>query len=91
VLKPEYCEKIKSGNKKFEFRKKIFKRQDDIESVYIYATSPVKKIVGLFTFETILKDSPENLWERCKTSAGIERETFLNYFEGKNEGFAIKN
>lgn len=89
-IKPEYCEKIKNGEKKFEFRKRIFKRHEDIESVYIYATSPIKKIVASFTFENIIKDSPDNLWEKCKIFAGIEKGKFFDYFGNNKEGFAIK-
>ena len=89
-IKPEYCENIKNGKKKYEFRKRIFKQPDKVDVVYIYATSPVKKIIGAFTFKNIIKDSPKNLWRKCKLFAGIEEEKFFKYFENHDEGFAIK-
>jgi predicted transcriptional regulator len=46
-IKPEYAELIKSGLKKYEFRRKIFKKAGH-SKVFIYSTSPVKKITGVF-------------------------------------------
>ena len=60
-IKPEFIEKIFSGEKQVEFRKSCFK--EDVQTVVVYATMPVGKIVGEFEIETILSDSPEELWE----------------------------
>ena len=43
-IKPKYIEKIKQGIKTFELRKRIFKNYDKINTIYIYSTSPIKKI-----------------------------------------------
>ena len=43
-IKPEFVEKIINGEKKFEYRRKIFKK--DVEKVLIYASSPIKLVVG---------------------------------------------
>ena len=61
-INPEYVEKIFSGEKKYEFRRNIFKRKN-IKSIIIYSTSPVKKVVGEFYIEEIIEDLPEKLWE----------------------------
>ncbi len=45
-IKPKYVERILSGEKKYEFRKRIWKKQ--VDRVFIYASSPVKKIVASF-------------------------------------------
>ncbi len=88
-INPEYVEKIFSGEKKYEFRRNIFKRQD-IKSIIVYSTSPVKKIVGEFTIEEIIQDLPEKLWQLAPESTGISEEKFYKYFENKKEGYAIK-
>jgi len=49
-VKPKYTEKILEGEKKYEFRRAIFKKQN-IEKVYIYSSSPVSKIVAAFDIE----------------------------------------
>ena len=43
-IKPEYADKILNGQKKYEYRKNIC--TDNIEKIYVYATSPVKAIIG---------------------------------------------
>ena len=88
-IKPKYVEEIMNGNKRYEFRKSIFRCREDIELVYIYSTSPVKKIVGVFTIETIIEDHPRNLWEKFKEFSGIGEEEFFSYFGGHKKGFAI--
>lgn len=46
-IHPEYVEKILAGEKTVELRR-LLPRQN-VEKIYIYSTSPVKKIVGYFT------------------------------------------
>ena len=88
-IKPEYAELIFSGKKKFEFRRSIFKSRD-VKTVVVYASSPVKKIIGEFQIESILQTDLKNLWRLTKDSAGIEEDFFYEYFNNKEEGFAIK-
>lgn len=89
-IKPKYVDEIIKGNKKYEFRKTDFKRKKELKEVYIYSTSPVKKIVGYFEFEKIIKDHPNVLWENYKEFSGIDEEEFFQYYEGRNNGFAIE-
>ena len=88
-IKPKYVKAILNGTKKYEFRKSAFRCKEDIELVYMYATSPVKKIVGAFTIENIVEDYPKNLWAKFKQFSGIEEEEFFRYFGGNKKGFAI--
>ena len=41
-IKPKYVKKIISKEKKYEFRKNIFKK--NVDTIIIYTTSPEKKI-----------------------------------------------
>ncbi len=88
-VKPKYAEKILEGEKKYEFRRAIFKNQN-IEKVYIYSSSPVSKIVAAFEIEKILKDSPEKIWTLCQKYAGISKKDFFNYFKNSNAAYAIE-
>ncbi|MFC6939133.1 hypothetical protein ACFQE8_04035 [Salinirubellus sp. GCM10025818] len=91
AIKPEFAEKILAGSKRYEFRRTAFRSSAEIEFVYLYASSPVKKIVGLFTSERIVEGPPEELWELFGDESGIEtRERFLQYFEGVDIGYAIE-
>lgn len=88
-IKPEFVAEIDKGNKKFEYRKSIFKRQD-ISSVIVYATKPYGKVVGEFQIETIIKDKPSNIWKETKNQSGITKQFFNEYFQDREVGFAIQ-
>ncbi|GAB1366446.1 ASCH domain-containing protein [Candidatus Cloacimonadaceae bacterium] len=87
-IKPEYAESILNGSKRYEFRKKVFTRSD-VTHVVLYASSPVKKVVGEFEIAYIIKDDLNSLWQRTKDNAGIDRNCFDNYFMNHSEGHAI--
>jgi predicted transcriptional regulator len=87
-IKPKYVEEIINGNKRYEFRKIVFKQKPD--KIVIYSSSPVKKIVGSFTPGEILVDTPKNIWKICRDYAGITEDDFFNYFAGKTEAYAIE-
>lgn len=88
-IKPEYAEKILDGTKKYEFRRSVFKNPD-VRTIVIYASSPVQKVVGEFEIDSILNLDLETLWNRTKKFAGITKEYFMEYFESKEKGYAIK-
>ena len=88
-IKPEFADEIFKGEKKFEYRRTIFKRTD-IRKVVVYATKPVGLIVGEFYIERIIKESPQLLWEKTSEQSGISKTFFDEYFEGKEVGFALK-
>ena len=88
-IKPEYAEKILHGKKKYEFRRTIFKNEE-VSKIVIYATSPIKKIIGEFEIEDILTLNTYDLWEKTMKYSGINKEFYDDYFSGKEEGHAIK-
>lgn len=87
-IKPEFVDKIFAGEKCFEYRKRIFKK--DVESVVIYATMPVGKVLGEFKVEEILYKEIEKLWTETSLYAGIEYKYFEEYFKGVDNGYALK-
>jgi len=86
-IKPKYVKKIISGEKKYEYRKKIFKK--DVEKVYIYSSSPEKKIIGYFEYNGYKKGSPDEIWAITKETAGIKENEFKRYFNNKFVAYAI--
>lgn len=88
-IKPEFAEKIFNGTKKFEFRKSIFKKTD-VQTVVVYASSPVQQVVGEFTIDTILNDDVDAIWKQTARYAGITRDFYLSYFANKKKAYAIK-
>jgi predicted transcriptional regulator len=88
-IKPEFVEEIFRGKKRFEYRRTIFKRTN-INKVVVYATKPIGLIVGEFSIEQIIKETPQLLWEKTYEQSGISKTFFDEYFEGKEVGFALK-
>ncbi|OTN84000.1 hypothetical protein A5819_003554 [Enterococcus sp. 7E2_DIV0204] len=88
-IKPEFVEKIIAGTKRFEYRSRMFKNKN-VSSVIIYSTVPVGKVIGEFTIEDIIEDTPEKLWQRTKEYSGITESFFKGYFSGKEKGYAIQ-
>lgn len=87
-IRPHFAERIFNGTKRYEYRRTIFSRQD-IQKIIVYASSPIKKIIGEFHIAEIILDKPEILWRKTCDFAGINREYFFKYFAGKDKGYAI--
>lgn len=88
-IKPEYAEKILHGEKKYEFRRTIFKNTT-IKKVIIYASSPAKKVIGEFEIEYILSLDIYELWKKTMRYSGIDKKFYDSYFYGKKIGHAIR-
>ena len=88
-IKPEFALKIFSGSKRYEYRRAIFKNRE-VSNVIVYASNPIRRIIGEFEIEDILHDELPVLWAKTKNHAGISKEKFLKYFTDKSKGYAIK-
>ena len=85
-IAPEFVQKILCGEKKYEYRKIMCKRE--IKKIYFYATAPLKSIVGeAEVVEKVVMNKAE-LWERTKDNSGITYEHFCEYFKGKDTASA---
>lgn len=87
-INPEHVQNIIKGIKKYEYRKIAAKQ--DISSIIIYETTPVKRIVAEAEIEDVLMCSPEELWKITKDESGISKDFFDEYFEGKEIAYAYK-
>ena len=88
-IKPTFVEKIFSGEKKYEYRRKLYKNRN-LKTIVVYSSSPIRKVVGEIEVEEILSDSPEKLWSLTKCESGITENYFRKYFDGRNVAYAIK-
>ena len=86
-IRPPYAEAIFRREKRFEFRRTIFRKAVDV--VVVYITSPVCLVVGEFDVKEVLSDSVADLWNRTYSHAGIDRDLFFEYFAGCYVGYAI--
>ena len=88
-IKPKYVKEILSGVKQYEFRKQIFKKES-AKTVFIYSSSPQKKIVSCFRVGKIIEGHPEYLWEQFWDISGISEQEFFEYFSERDTGYAIR-
>ena len=88
-IKPEFAHKSFEGSKTFEFRKQVFK-DTSVKKVIVYSSSPEQKVIGEFEIETILSDTPNNIWIQTKLYSGISQEFYDEYFKGRDNAYAIK-
>lgn len=90
-IKPKYADLILRGEKEVEFRRTIFRKPSTVDRVIMYASSPVQRILGFFSFSNVVEADPEELWSRFKGVSGVaDREQFMAYFRGKETGYAIE-
>ena len=87
-IKPQFVEKIRRGEKKFEFRR-VLPRHQEVDTIIVYASKPVGKVVGEIAVAGYLTLTAEEMWDATKDISGLTREEFFNYFHGKKNAHAI--
>lgn len=87
-IHPKFVEKILTGEKRFEFRKTLPTK--DVESVVIYATKPIGKVVAEFKIKFIHSKAPEQLWLETQNYAGINEGFFFQYFKNREIAHAFE-
>lgn len=86
-IHPNHIEKILSGEKRYEYRKRI---PQDINYLIVYATAPTKKVVAIIEVDMVIKDTPQNIWDVTQNESGVSYEFFMNYFNEVSTAYAIK-
>ena len=86
-IHPNHIDKILSGEKCYEYRKRI---PQDINYIIVYATAPTKKVVAIIEVDMVMKDTPQNIWDVTQNESGVSYEFFMNYFNEVSTAYAIK-
>lgn len=87
AIHERYADAIMDGVKRVEFRKR--RLADDIETVWVYATAPMSKVIGYFSVDEIVQGTPHDIWERFGSVGEIDRDDFFDYFDGRDTAVAI--
>lgn len=87
----QYCDLIFGGKKRFEFRKSV--PSHAVSSILVYEAKGSGKIIGELTIEDALIGPPDEIWSQTKDVAGIDKESFFNYYRGKQKvvAYVIKS
>lgn len=87
-IKPQFVDEIVAGRKRYEFRKKGFKQH--VNKIYVYASSPVCRIIGEFVLGNVLEGKPDEIWSRTRLLSGISQEYFKEYYGDRDIAFALE-
>ncbi|HEY5266242.1 MAG TPA: ASCH domain-containing protein [Acidimicrobiales bacterium] len=87
-LRPEFAEMIIAGEKTVELRR-IRPKASAGTLVIVYASSPVKKILGTCIVKKISTGTPKEIWNLHGVSTGVSWATLADYLRGKDHGVAI--
>lgn len=87
-IKPEYAEKIFSGEKRYEFRKQAFAKP--VETVVLYATQPLGKIVGEFRLKAVHSGSLDEIWRQTEQFSGISHDFYAAYYKKRGKAYALE-
>lgn len=87
AIRKRYADAIMDGTKQVEFRKR--RLADDIETVWVYATAPVSKVIGHFSVHEVVSGTPQSIWEQFGSVGVIEHDAFFDYYEGRDTAVAI--
>ncbi len=89
-IKPDYCDKIVSGSKTVELRRRFPMSVPEGTTALIYATSPTRALLGIAEIGTVHRCAPDEIWETFADRACIARKDFDSYFDGVERGYAIE-
>lgn len=88
-IKPRFSHEIITQKKDIEIRKKIGKEFLPGNNVFIYSTSPEKKIIGLFQIDSILEFDMYEVTDELLLRSCLSRNEMLNYIK-TDKAYAIK-
>ena len=78
-IKPEYVDKIFSGEKKYEYRKRMCKEK--IDTIIVYSSSLIQKVVGELKIKQVLYDKKSIIWDKTNRYGGITKTKYDKYYE----------
>ena len=62
-----------------------------METLFLYVTAPVQRIVGFAKVARVTKGTPAQLWQLTKiVDGGISRRKLFTYLDGSRTGVAIE-
>lgn len=86
-INPEHVENILAGKKTYEYRK--IKCNRKVDSIIIYSTYPVMKVVAEVEVKELICDTPKNLWKKTRSGSGIKKSFFDKYYIDKKVAYAF--
>jgi len=87
-IKAKYAEKVLSGEKKVEIRKKFSKKWTG-QKVSLYASRPKSSLVGQALISKVIIAEPNTIWDEFGDQIGCTKEEFKRYVGSISEVYAV--
>jgi predicted transcriptional regulator len=88
-IKPRYVEKIRSGEKRVELRRRK-PRSQPADWLAIYECAPTMALVAIAQVVEVRVSSPPCLWRNVRSIAGVTKKEFDAYFAGSDQAIGIE-
>ncbi len=87
-IQPRFADLILSGAKSVELRR-VRPRVSNGDLILLYASSPIRELVGVCTVAHVDIAPTSELWRRHGQNSGLQRAEFDSYFKGAARSVAI--
>lgn len=88
-IKPKWAEAILDGSKRYEYRKGAPRRTETPFEMEIYATAPVKKIVGVAGIDEIYSGTVDEIIDKTLRFVPHTEKEVREYFDGSKKAHAF--
>lgn len=88
-VKPEFANKLICKEKSIELRK-VKPNVKSGDYIVIYASSPVKCVVGFGKIKQIIITTPSKMWEEHSSELGIDKERYDAYYQDRDRSIGIE-
>lgn len=88
-VKPEFARKIVEREKSIELRK-IRPHVKMGDYVIIYASSPIKCVIGFGIIKNVIVTSPQDMWLKYAAFLGIDKIRFDDYYQNRSKAIGIE-
>lgn len=80
-VRPRWAHALITGDKRAEFRTRY--PLDAPRTVVVYATAPVKLVIGVLTVSHVDVGHADDLWVKHHSHAGLSKDEYDRYFHGR--------
>lgn len=88
-LKPCYADLVFNRLKEAELRKRIAPYMTN-RDVFIYVSSPVRKLRGGFRVGHVWRGTPQEVWGEVSELAGVDKQDFDAYYAERSIAYALR-
>lgn len=61
-----------------------------MDTIVIYATAPVKQVIGEVSIISIIEDAVDEVWKQTRPEGGITKKAFMEYYKNKQVAIAYQ-